>query len=77
MLADKDENGMNIINMDDQSTFDNAFDHPTKIDSGRGNTNSFGGSGYMNRIGENQPSNQNHMFDIEEDNEDLFEQHHP
>lgn len=42
----------------------------TKLDSGRGNTNSFAGSGYMGRGGESIALPQNHMFDIEEDNED-------
>ena len=66
---------MNIINMDDQSNIDNGFDPPTKQDSGRGISTTFGGSGYINRHGENLPLPQNHMFDIEEDNEDMFEQH--
>jgi hypothetical protein len=68
---------MKIINMDDiqESAFDNGFDPPTKLDSGRGNTNSFAGSGYMNRGGESVAMGQNAMFDIEEDNEDQFEQH--
>jgi hypothetical protein len=45
---------MNIINIDDQnSNYDHGFDPPTKLDSGRGNTTSFGGSGYINRGGEN------------------------
>ena len=70
---DKPMNGMNIVNMDDCNTgsqFDAGFDPPTKLDSGRGNTNSFAGSGYIGRGGESIALNQNHMFDIEEDNED-------
>lgn len=66
---------MNIINMDETSLQDNGFDPPTKQDSGRGISTTFGGSGYMNRMGENLTLPHNHMFDIEEDNEDLFEQH--
>lgn len=67
---------MNMINIDDQnSNFDHGFDPPTKIDSGRGNTTSFGGSGYINKGGENVHLVGTNMFDIEEDNEDLFEQH--
>ena len=69
------EKRMNIINMDEQSNLDNGFDPPTKVDSGRGISTTFGGSGYINRLGENMSLPQNHMFDIEEDNEDLFEQH--
>jgi hypothetical protein len=61
--------------MDDGLGFDNGFDPPTKLDSGRGNTNSFAGSGYMGRGNESVAMAQNHMFDIEEDNEDQFEQH--
>lgn len=65
------------INIDDQnSNCDVGGDAPTKLDSGRinTNTNSFGGSIYMGR-GEAMHLPQNHMFDIEEDNEDLFENH--
>jgi hypothetical protein len=56
------------------SQFETGFDPPTKLDSGRGNTNSFAGSGYMGR--EAVPFARDHMFDIEEDNEDQFEQHY-
>jgi hypothetical protein len=71
------EKGMNIINMDDQSNVDNGFDPPTKQDSGRGVSTTFGaGSGYAaTRGNENIPLPHNHMFDIEEDNEDMFDQH--
>jgi len=41
-----------------------------KLDSGRANTNSFAGNGYMGRGGEYIPQPHNHMYDIEEDNED-------
>ena len=69
--SEHEEKNTNIINIDDQnSNFDHGFDPPTKIDSGRGNTTSFGGSGYMNRGGDNVHLGQNNMFDIEEDNED-------
>jgi len=71
-----EDKNMNIINIDDQnSNFDHGFDPPTKIDSGRGNTTSFGGSGYMNRGGENIHLGQHDMFDIEEDAEDQFDHH--
>lgn len=56
------------------SQFDNGFDAPTKLDSGRGNTNTFASSGYMGR--EAVTFARDHMFDIEEDNEDQFEQHY-
>ena len=65
--------------MDDckgSSNIDNGFEPPTKLDSGRGNTNSFAGSGYIGRGGESIPLPHNNMFDIEEDNEDQFEQHY-
>jgi hypothetical protein len=75
-MSDPEEKEENIINIDDQnSNYDNGFDPPTKIDSGRGNTTSFGGSGYINRGGDNVQLTHNNMFDIEEDNEDQFEQH--
>jgi len=55
-LTDKEDKGMNIINMDDQSSNDTGFDPPTKIDSGRGsNTNSFVVNGFMGRTGDQIP----------------------
>ena len=48
-MTDKDEKRNSKID-DQNSVFDNNYDPPTKLDSGRGNTTSFGGSGYFNRI---------------------------
>lgn len=73
-LTEKDEKRHSKVE-DQGSVFDNNQDPPTKLDSGRGNTTSFGGSGYFNRGQDNITLPQNHMFDIEEDNEDQFEQH--
>ena len=69
---------MNFNNLDDIDQYSNGIDHgfdppqiPQKIDSGRGGTASMTGGGYRN--GEGVQMQQNHMFDIEEDNEDQFD----
>ena len=71
---------MNIANAEDFDRYsvsqtnglvDHGFDPPGKLDSGRGAPSY--ASGYGNgRAGEHSLP-RNHMFDIEEDNEDQFE----
>ena len=69
--------GMNIVNMNeefDRYSVDHGFDPPTKMDSGRG-AGSYA-SGYGGRGANEHSLPRNHMFDIEEDNEDQFDQHY-
>ena len=66
------QSGMNIGNFDDfdqysnGNQFDHGFDPPTKLDSGRGVSSGFNKNSAVDAF--SLP--QNHMFDIEEDNED-------
>jgi|TARA_B100000780_G_C20886455_1_gene352762 hypothetical protein len=73
--------GMNIANFDefDQysngnngNLFDHGFDPPAKLDSGRGVSSGFN----KNSAADQFSLPQNHMFDIEEDNEDQFADQH-
>ena len=73
------QSGMNIGNFDDfdqysngnnhpGNQYDHGFDPPTKMDSGRGVSSGFN----KNRAVDGFSLPHNHMFDIEEDNEDQF-----
>lgn len=72
------QSGMNIGNFDDfdqysngnngGNQYDHGFDPPTKLDSGRGVSSGFN----KNSAVDGFPLPHHHMFDIEEDNEDQF-----